>query len=190
MSKRAQVQEEVTGEQKGPMWGALNPRTLRSLFAVISAETFLRPSTSYLILLNEKETTFWLASFKVCPIELGKWRHWGEGSWRIPQGGLPLLQAALTTKMHSNLLELGSPASSVQRARAARPGHAERTGITQSPSTSAPGVRLQWLCSNALGVCSLCKLARSGSSVPRIGGRWAWPRFLAPSPAQAIPGTF
>ena len=25
VSKRAQVQEEVTGEQKGPMWGALNP---------------------------------------------------------------------------------------------------------------------------------------------------------------------
>ena len=56
-----------------------------------------------------------MASANVCPIKLGEWRHWGEGSWRIPLGGLRLLQAACTTIMHSYVLELGSPASSLQR---------------------------------------------------------------------------
>nr|KAF6484027.1 doublesex and mab-3 related transcription factor 1 [Rousettus aegyptiacus] len=55
--------------------------------------------------------------------------------------------------MHNYILDLGSPASSVQRP-----------------------------CSNALGVCSGCKLA--SGTVARLGGRWAWPRSLETLPPR------
>ena len=54
------------------------------------------------------------ASVKVCPMELAEGRHWGEGSGRIPEGGLHLLPAACTATLLS-----WSPASSVQRVLAA-----------------------------------------------------------------------
>lgn len=57
--------------------------------------------------------------------------------------------------MHNYILDLESPASSVQRP-----------------------------CSNALGVCSGCKLASGRSTLARLGGRWAWRRSLAPLPPR------
>lgn len=58
----------------------------------------------------------------------------GERSCKTPGGSLHLLQAACTNTMQSFVPDLGSPAPSVQRP-----------------------------CSNAFGVCSLCKLTRTGA---------------------------
>lgn len=52
------------------------------------------------------------------------------------------------------------------------------------PDLGSPASSLQQPCSNTLGVCSECKLARGRSTVARLGGRWAWPRSLAPLPPR------